>query len=176
MFITTGYPRSGNTYLNYSFRSLYYPEEDARLNNHDVGAMKVFDHLFIPFRNPLDCIASWHYYPSNGELEADIRYYVRFTNAVLENLDKVTLMDFNKFTTNLDYIKDKVKNSLNIDPIANPTDSDIKLLMVDNEKTINLPVNNKEQLDAIKANLLEMTQFQECLDLYHSLKAVPDIA
>lgn len=173
---TTGFPRSGNTYLNYSFKSLYYPEENPRPNFHSVSSMEKYDHLFVPFRNPEDCIASWHRYPSNGELEEDIKYYLRFYRAVLENLHKLTLMDFNKFTSNLDYIKDKTKASLNLDPVANPTDSDIKLAMVDNEKTINLPANNKEQLDAIKASLVEMPQFQECLDLYNSLKAVPDIA
>lgn len=176
LLVTTGFPRSGNTYLNYSFRSLYYPEENPRLNFHSVSSMEKFDHLFIPFRNPVDCIGSWHNYPSNGQLDADIKYYLRFYRAVLENLHKLTLMDFNKFTTSLDYIKDKVKNSLDIDPVADPTDSQIKLAMVDDEKTINLPLNNKAELDAIKASLIEIPEFQECLELYDTLKAVPDIA
>lgn len=176
LLTTTGFPRSGNTYLNYTFRSLYYPEENPRLNFHSVSSMEKFDHLFIPFRNPQDCIASWHNYPSQGQLEADIKYYLRFYKAVLENLHKLTLMDFNKFTISLDYIKDKVKDSIGLDSVADPTDSDIKLAMVDDEKTINLPTNNKADLDIIKANLIEISDFQKCLELYDSLKAVPDIA
>lgn len=173
---TTGFPRSGNTYLNYSFKSLYYPEENARPNFHSVSSMEKYNHLFVPFRNPEDCIASWHRYPSNGELEEDIKYYLRFYKAALENLDKITLMDFNKFTTSLEYIKDKAKGSLNLDPVANPTDSDIKATMLDSGKTINLPVNNKAELDVIKAQIVEIPSFQECIELYDSLKSVTDIA
>jgi len=173
---TTGFPRSGNTYLNYSFRSLYYPEENPRLNFHSVSSIEKYDHLFVPFRNPEDCIASWHKYPSGGQLEEDIKYYLRFYRAALENLDKITLMDFNKFTTSLEYIKDKVKGSLDLESVANPTDSEIKLAMLDSGKTINLPVNNKAELDIIKAQIAEMPSFQECLELYESLKSVTDIA
>jgi hypothetical protein len=173
---TTGFPRSGNTYLNYSFKSLYYPEENPRLNFHSVSSMEKYDHLFVPFRNPQDCISSWHNYPSNGQLEEDIKYYLRFYTAALENLNKLTLMDFNKFTNSLEYIKYKVKGSLSIDPIANPADSDIKAAMLDSGKTINLPVNNKAKLDVIKAQIVEIPSFQECLELYESLKSVTDIA
>jgi hypothetical protein len=176
LLITTGFTRSGNTYLNYSFRSLYYPQENPRLNFHSVSSMEKYDHLFVPFRNPKDCIASWHRYPSGGHLEEDIKYYLRFYKAALENLDKITLMDFNKFTTSLEYIKDKVKGSLDLDQVANPTDSKIKATMIDSEKTINLPVNNKAELDVIKAQIVEIPSFQECIELYDSLKSVTDIA
>jgi hypothetical protein len=60
--------------------------------------------------------------------------------------------------------------------LPNPTDSEIKLAMLDSGKTINLPVNNKAELDIIKAQITEMPSFEECLELYDSIKSVTDIA
>jgi hypothetical protein len=168
LLITSAYPRSGQTFLNYALKHLYY-EDEANTNYHSVSSIEKYDHLFVPFRNPEDCIASWHRYPSGGQLQEDIKYYLRFYKAALENLDKITLMDFNKFTTSLEYIKDKVKGSLDLESVANPTDSEIKLAMLDSGKTINLPVNNKAELDIIKAQIAEMPELQECLNIYNNL-------
>lgn len=174
--ITTAFPRSGSTYLNYAFKSLYYPQEDAGINFHTVSIINKKNHLFVPFRNPSNSVVSWHNYPSRGTLEDDIKYYIRFYKSVLNNIGKITLMNFDNFTNSIDYIKQKVKNSLNIDPIENPLDSEIKTSMKNDGKSINLPVNNQLKLDAIKENLLKIPSFQECIDLYNNLKELPDIA
>ena len=133
-FITVGFPRSGNTYLNYSFRSLYYPESTPYKVFHSASTIDKFDHLFIPFRNPLDSIASWNNYPSNCEIELDIKYYIRFYNQVLLNLNKLTLMDFDRFTQDLDYIKNKVKESIHIESFYNVSNEEIKRYMIEDKK------------------------------------------
>ena len=169
LLITTGFPRSGNTYLNYSFKSLYYPEENPRLNFHSVSSMGKHDHLFVPFRNPQDCIASWHNYPSNGQLEEDIKYYLRFYTAALENLNKLTLMDFNKFTKDLEYIKDKVKSSIDIEGIYDVSDEEIKGYMLNDKKNKNLPLPVINDVSLTKEALLNTESFKECLVIYNNL-------
>jgi hypothetical protein len=170
-FITVGYPRSGNTFLNYAFKSMYYSEA-INNNFHTQLTIKKYSHVFVPLRNPLDCISSWNNYSFSPSLESDIKYYLRFHKEVLVNLEKITLIDFDKFTTSLEYIKYRVKDSLGLEPVANPTDSEIKLKMLGDGKTVNLPVNNGAELQAVREQLVEIASFQECLELYDRLKSV----
>jgi hypothetical protein len=168
-FITTGFPRSGNTYLNYSFRSLYYPDNIPNKVFHSASTIEKFDHLFIPFRNPLDSIASWNNYPSNCEIELDIKYYIRFYSHVMNNLNKVTLMNFDYFTKDLEYIKGKVKESINIESIYSVSDEQIKAYMIEDKKNKNLPLSNPDNVSIIKETLTNTESFKECLDIYDNL-------
>lgn len=168
--ITTGYPRSGNTFLTFSLKSLYFPTEKKNQSFHTLLTLSQVDKCFVPFRNPLDSIASWKVHREGDDLIFDIKFYSRFYKGILQNLDKVILMDFDYFTKNLDYIKNKVKDNFGFDPVANPTIDDIKNLMLQESREKNLPQNNKDILDAEKSLLKEMPEFQECMDLYLDLK------
>jgi hypothetical protein len=171
LLITSGFPRSGSTYLNQALNLLYYPEQEVNWNRHTVISIEQADQIMATFRNPIDSIASWNKYPSNGLLEADIQYYVRFYSAVLNNLDKVVLMDFDLFTQDLEYIKSRVLDNFGISTDAAVTDAQVKEAMLLNNKEINLPRNNKEELDAVKAILSNLPEFQECLSIYATLKS-----
>jgi len=171
LLISSGYPRSGNTYLNQALNLLYYPDSRAKENNHTVVAIQNADTIIVPFRNPLDSIASWHKYPSWGTLEEDVKYYTRFYTAVLNNLSKVVLMDFDKFIQDIEFIKLQVFTNYNLTTNKLVTNNDVKMAMLVNGKEKNLPRNNKEELDLVKSNLKSMPEFQECLDLYVSLKS-----
>ena len=168
--VTSAYPRSGSTYLNQALQLLYYPTKPVNNNRHTVVTIDNSKKIMVPFRNPRDSIASWHKYPSNGLLEADIKYYVRFYSFVLDNLNKVVLMDFDKFTQNIEYIKLQVSINYNLTTDKLVTDNNVKMAMLVNNKEINLPRNNKAELDLIKSNLELMPEFQECLNLYDRLK------
>jgi hypothetical protein len=170
--ITSAYPRSGSTYLNQALQLLYYPTDPVNLNRHSVVAIEKSQKIMVPFRNPKDSIASWHKYPSNGLLEADIKYYVRFHSFVLGNLDKVILMNFDNFTQDIEYIKSQVSDNYNLTTDALVTNDEVKMAMLVNGKEINLPRNNKAELDLIKASLESMPEFTECIDLYARLKQI----
>lgn len=172
LLITSGFPRSGSTYLNYALNLLYYPEEEVNWNRHTVIAIDKTDRIMITFRNPLDAIASWHKYPSSGQLDADIRFYIRFYEKVLDSSNKTILMDFDFFTKDLDYIKDKVLKNFDIKTNNDVTDAQVKEAMIANHRSMNLPRNNKEELDAAKTELQQMPQFVECVKLYERLKQV----
>lgn len=170
LLITSGFPRSGNTYINYALNLLYYPKEEVNWNRHTVLAIEQTNKIIVPFRNPIDAIASWHKYPSDGHLDSDISFYIRFYSAVLNNLEKVIFMDFNYFIKDLNYIKNKVFTNFGIGAVAETTDAKIKEAMLVNGKEINLPRNNQEKLEAAKIALVEIPEFQNCLDLYAQLK------
>lgn len=174
--VITGFPRSGNNYLNYSFKSLYYLNDEPNQYFHLTSIIKSLDHVFVPFRNPEDSISSWNYFQLKTNIDADIRFYIRFHTEVFNNLKKITLMDFDRFTTSLEYTKQKVKNSIGLKTSEAPTVNDIKLSMIKDGKAKNLPSNNKEELEEIRNNLLDRPYFKECLALYNSLKATQDIA
>jgi hypothetical protein len=167
--ITSAFPRSGSTYLNQALQLLYYPTEEVNRNRHTTIAIEKSEKIIVSFRNPKDSIASWHKYPSNGLLEADIKYYVRFYSYVLDNLNKVVLMDFDLFTQDLEYTKSKVLDNFDISTDQVVTDAQVKEAMLANGKEINLPRNNKDQIDKIKAELSKIPEFQDCLSIYNSL-------
>lgn len=168
-FITSGFPRSGSTYLNQALNLLYYPEQKVNWNRHTVIAIEQANQIMVPFRNPTDSIASWHKYPSRSEIAADIAFYIRFYSAVLNDLNKVVLMNFYQFTKDLDYIKDKVFKNFGIDTNRVVTDEQVRQAMLFNGKDINLPRNNKEELDAAKIEIINAEKYNQCLELYAEL-------
>lgn len=170
LLITSGFPRSGSTYLNQALNLLYYPEEKVNPNKHTVVAIKNANLIMVTFRNPADSIASWHVYPWQSTLEEDVNFYIRFYSAVLDNLNKIVLMDFDYFTKDLNYIKNKISTNFGIEAVAETTDAKVKEAMLVNGKEINLPRNNQEELEAVKIALVETPEFQTCLDLYAQLK------
>lgn len=167
---TTGYCRSGNTYLNYTLNHLYYNTEPVNLNWHTVAKLDARDRMMVPIRHPLDCISSWHLYPSGHLLDADIRFYLRFHNAVLEKINKVVLMDFDYFTNDLEYIKSKVSDNYGLTTDSTATIDQIKQSMLTSNKKINLPRNNQEELNAVKEQLVNEPLFEQCIELYNKLK------
>jgi len=168
--ITSAFPRSGSTYLNQALNLLYYPQEQANNNRHSAVTIKKAQKIIVPFRNPRDSIASWHKYPSNGLLEADIKYYVRFYSCALDNLNKVVFMDFDNFTQDIEYIKSQVSVNYSLTTDRSITNDEVKMAMLVNGKEINLPRNNKAELDLIKDKLESMPEFQKCVELYDTLK------
>lgn len=167
--ITSGFPRSGNTYLNTALNLFYYPDLTTNKNRHTVIAITKADKIIVPFRNPIDAIASWHDYPSQGQLHMDIAFYIRFHNNVLNNLNKIVLMDFAQFTTNLDYITSVINNNFNVSPIATVTDTQIKTVMIDNNLEINLPRTNNNAINETKQQLQTITEIEQCKILHEQL-------
>lgn len=170
LLITSGFPRSGSTYLNQALNLLYYPEQEVNWNRHTVVAIEEANRIMVTFRNPTDSIASWQKYPSNEHLESDVKFYVRFYSAALNNLDKIVLMDFDYFTKDIDYIKDKVFKNFGIQTNLCVTDAQVREVMLDNGKHINLPRDNKDELALVKEQLQNTAGFDKCLELYAQLK------
>lgn len=198
---TSGSPRTGNSYLNQALNLLYYPEDTVNVNRHDIDQLSMPGITIVPFRNPLDTTASDYLYPYYAEMnlgqeptvEGVIKEYCDFYEAVLNNLDKVCLMDFDQFTTSIDYIKSKIFQKFKINSNNQVTDEDVKKALLSGEhvhgyqessdsphiwrkadRSINLPRGNKEDMDRVKAIISKHKDFDRCLDIYNRLKIAED--
>jgi hypothetical protein len=171
--VTSGFPRSGNTFVNFAFAKLFNLEY-VNLNRHAVVTIKNRNHTFVPFRNPIDCISSWHLYQDEflkdiPLLENDLKFYLRFHNNLKNLLDKVTLLDFDLFKDDLSYLTTKVTNLYPIKPF-DVTLEEVKTFMNKSGKSINLPRNTQEQKQEIQEWIKGTDLYQECASVYQSLK------
>jgi hypothetical protein len=180
---TAGFPRSGNTFLNFVLKSLYFPTEGMNGTRHEANMFDRYSKLIVPIRNPIDCIASYNNYIPlfaihgmfiERDLKKDIAYYLRFYNKVMEYRSKAVVVDFDKFTTDIDYIKEVVDNNFGYTTNVSLTINQAKTNMaMENQDFIdNLPRDNKEELDAVKTELQQMPEFAQCMDLYNQLKGL----
>ena len=165
-----GFPRSGNTYLNFLLRFAYYPTERPNLNWHTAKRFNSDKVLLVPIRNPLDCISSWNLWHNRYNLDMDIAYYLRFHTAALKS--NILTLEFDKFTNDFQYTYTRISKTFGIDPVEFPTDETIRESLNLNSRSMNLPRNNQEDLESIKAHLVDLPKFQACLDLYAELKTV----
>ena len=175
LLVISTFPRSGSTFLNSAINSLYYKGEPS-MNYHTANSLNRSEKIIVPFRNPEESIASWHIFPHKDKstLDMDIRYYLRFYTEVLNKKEKVVLLDFHKFTKDLDYIKDKISNNFGVRPISETSIEEIKNSMLSSGKEINLPRNNANELQNIKNNLVNHKDFNNCLEVYSNLLKISE--
>ncbi len=169
---TVGFPRSGNTFLNYSLKLLYYPEEDVNYCYHTTISLNKFLNVIVPLRNPLDSIASWHLLPylSHGDINDHLRFYLRLSNAFLKNKEKCLFMDFDIFTKDVEYIKNKTNTFFNYNCDKMLSIEDIKDFINKNGFVDSLPRNNKDDLDKVKIDILDNKLYNNCENIYQELK------
>jgi hypothetical protein len=177
-YIVCGYPRSGNTYLNH-YVSMAYGDGEFKGNWHtEDKVINSTDKVLVSVRNPLDCIASWANYQlslfnfdltevTEDSVENDINYYLRFMQAVLDNKDKVVLLDFDRFTTDLSYA-DSLISEIGLTKLNSVSDADVKAAMVENQRQKNLPEDN--DLNAIKTMVQNNSKYADCVALYNAVK------
>jgi hypothetical protein len=171
ILITSGFPRSGNTFLNFALWQMYYPTEEFNKNFHTVKAIKQNNKVLVPIRNPFGSIASWNnFLGDQEELSESCKYYIRFYTEAKALGNKVIFVDFDKMITDLDYIKSLVKDNFDIDSVAETTIDAVKALMVEKAHDWNLPQNNQTELDAIKTALSSVPEFADCETIYNLIK------
>jgi hypothetical protein len=173
LLITSGFPRSGNTFVNHAFNKLFNLEY-VNLNRHTVAAIENREHTFVPFRHPLDCISSWHLYQDEfltdpRLLEKDFKFYLRFHNNLKSLSNKATLLDFDLFKDDLGYLTAKVTSLYPVTP-SDTTLEEVKTFMNESDKSINLPRNTQEQKQEIQEWMKRIDLYQECISVYQSLK------
>jgi hypothetical protein len=173
--ITVGYPRSGNTFLSYALRAMYFPSEEINKNIHSPIELLNFNRelTIMPFRNPVDSIASWVNHGrnnmgdrnnSNLSIDSAIILYESMTRSAAASIERVVLFDFVEFTKNLSYIKNKIETYFNIISEVTLTIQDIIDEMVGLNKTFYIP--NETILDEIKEQVLESERYSSVLEAY----------
>ena len=169
---TSGFPRSGNVFLNFALKELYF-NEDVYEQSHMVLTLKENPNSFVPIRKPEDAIASWNLaqkdLPLGSNLDNDIKFYIRFHTYVLENINTLNVMDFDKFSVDIEYIKNKVYSAIEINPIKNVTIEEIKSSISETGRIYNLPRDNRDELDMVRNQVVAHSQFNQCKDLYNNI-------
>ncbi len=112
---SVGYPRSGNHFLNYALRLMYYPDFQTKIVSHDYNKLTT-EFVFVPFRNPADSIPSFDKLKEklnidrininiekllDRDIELDIEQYIKFYSYVVEYQYHTVLLDFDIFTQDL---------------------------------------------------------------------------
>lgn len=133
----------------------------------------------LTFRNPLDSVASWYHYRHNylthkikNTIEDDLKFWFRFNSNALKNKDNLTFMNFHKFSNNLIYIKNVIKNMHNIDPTHTYTVDEMKEIVIKNDDEVNLPRGNKEELDIIKKKILALPLYKKAVELFQEMESL----
>lgn len=163
-----GFPRSGNVFLIYAISAL--TGKKIVDQKHTVRAIEYYNNIITPFRNPLDCISSWHFLQRKGNFDKDILYYLRFTEASLNAKEKTIFMNFDNFTQNVEYIKNKLE--INCD--LKITTNSIKETMFNANLEWNIPRDNKKELNEIKNKLIKVPEFNDCMNIYMEIKKIED--
>lgn len=182
---TCGAPRNGNSYINQCLNLLYYTDEDVSLNFHNTDEFLSRKMTICPYRNPLDaCSSDYLELPDlqiSGQVvlsgtsskdfsDTAINEYIVFYQIVLENEDKICLLDFDRFTTDIQYVKDRIYKYFNLKSNILVTDKNIKDELIKNLKFKNLPRDNKEENEKAKKEILNNKNFKKATEIYDKLK------
>jgi hypothetical protein len=169
----SGYPRSGNTFINHAFFKMY-DLAHINFNRHTVKSIEEREHTFVPFRHPLEAISSWHIYQQVHFLdirfiENDIKFYNRFHQEALKMKDRITFLDFDLFKNNIKYLEDKVSSLHNVSAIP-VTAYEIKDFMAHRRLTLNIPRNDGETKQEVMSFVEKQELYKISLDLYNQIK------
>jgi hypothetical protein len=175
--VVSGYPRSGNTFLNCAI-SLMYAIDEPRYN-HTVKALEHFEKILTPYRNPVDCISSWSYLQQTNlkrndqvlseTIDSDITYYIRFGEKSLEVKKKITFLNFDIFTKDLAYIEEAVAKTFGLKKVRTASLDEVKEYMLTTSRSNNLPQNNRVALDALKLKVSSNPSIDRCLEIYQEI-------
>lgn len=182
-----GYPRSGNTYMQYAL-SFMYPDNMYPSARHTVWEtkeeLKNSNIVVVVFRHPLDSITSWSLYRKEYispvdemnwdgmSIEDDIKFYLRFYNEMLTLKEHLIFVDFDKFIVDSHYIENEVKAKFNLSAKHIPTPDEIKNTMRQSIAILNLPRDTKPLIEAKKPQVQAHSLFSDTLSLYQTLQGL----
>lgn len=156
-----------------------YPDKKSNYRIHGAINIRILDAkypVFTPLRNPLDCIASnvaFMQYGNQEDMKEWIngasKHYLNFYNYLKKYEDKTNILFFEKFTKDLIYIENSVKNIIFEDP-KQITDEDIKVKMNESDLWLSLPRNNKDQLELYKIEIAKNDKYKMCLEVFEYFK------
>ena len=88
--------------------------------------------------------------------------------------DNVLFLDFSKFTTNLDYLKNAIFDRYQIFLDSSLSVLDIESQMNENGLYLHLPSDNTEELEAYRQIVIENSRYDQVLDIYNQIKSIEE--
>jgi hypothetical protein len=109
----SGFPRSGNSYLN-NLLTVAFPG-NVTLFNHNEDRLDLVNTV-VPIRNPYECIPSLSVFSEGQDLKKIEQRYLTFHKKVLKNIDNLIIVDFQELIEKpLDIVK-KISNEFKLSP------------------------------------------------------------
>ena len=180
--------RVGNIYLNVLMnRAFSFPFQRWSLKFHHnpesfAAAIPKFDLVLAPIRLPIDSIASWvnlsqsiDYRDSvNDMIDQSILVYQN----ILANKDNLMIAEFEDFIANPVGLINAVGQRMNLTPSAvdlEEVESFIRTLNDEYDSFYSMPIDNRDEIDAIKPILLADEEYAPKIEvmtnLYNQLSA-----
>jgi hypothetical protein len=128
------------------------------------------DTVIVPIRNPVDSISSWAFYKKSSNVDKEISIWMGYHLFILQNIKNLTLLDFDLFTKESDYIYDKIS----IAPLRTADNAEVFSAMEACNKDKNhLPINDykKEKFkNEFKKKVRSSNSFDKMISLYEKIK------
>lgn len=159
----TGCFRSGNNFL---LTAYHLASKKNRQNCiHTEKAINQRSHAFVTFRDPYSCISSWSRI-SGRSIDSCIDYYIRFNLNVLNNIKKITLLDFDDYTKNIKIFYTSVESHTGVKLNEYPSSQEIFNFNIGHGRP--MPSKHKyiEEKNIIKNNL----KLNKVLYIHNQLK------
>jgi len=116
--VLEGFPRSGNAFLSQLIK-LAFPKNEIIMFQHKMENLDK-KNCIVPIRNPYESIPSWvEFSPNKPDFESVAKWYIRFYNKVLENIDNLVIVDFVELTTDTSKTLNKISDvyKINAEPV-----------------------------------------------------------
>jgi len=176
-FFVGGYPRSGNTFLEFVLSKTYGTQNVLRSHSTLDLAQNYDKDVCVVIRNPIQAIASWHQYRTqtgihfdkNLSLEADFNYYLRFYKYVQKHFDQLLLLDFSQFSCNITYIQNKIESKYHRKLSVSLDIEALKKEMIVRGGANHLPRKANTSRKQIELQVLEHPLLKDATDLYKCL-------
>ena len=114
MIISTGFPRSGNHFLNNLLR-MSFPGKIKNEVTHKIETLEI-PNCIVPVRTPYESVPSWSTFCNEKDLEGIARWYLRFNKKILKNIDNLIVIDFVKLINEPISIVNDISHSLDLIP------------------------------------------------------------
>ena len=182
--LVNGYPRSGNTFLEFALKTFYGNNTRLFRSHSTVDIESNLDKkIFVVIRTPLQSIASWNHFrlqlkihsEESLTLDADFNYYLRYYNFIEKHFEQVTLMDFAKFSKDSTYITNKVQQKFNKKPSITLDIESLQKGMILKGGANFLPRKPSTTRQQIEDEVLGHPLYKEVLDLHDHLISKDDI-
>lgn len=187
-FYIDGFPRSGNSYVDYFFRN-FHPHLEYSHHLHTVAGIKIAIKrgipLFILLRNPLDVIASYSImraYDNKGDLSDNSllvnisNEYINYYQFVYDNLDKIYILP-HTIIINIEALNNyfnkniiNIKKDYSVDELNNFHEHFVRMQSEKPSLVTSMPNderNNKKKL--VKEKILKLDSYKKANTLYLKL-------
>ena len=171
----TGYGRSGNTFLQIALEKMY---NKIIVSDHNHTSLYFVNRLgfqiVMPIRNPLDAVASFYTFQTYNKIETTLdkclNHYIEYFTQVNKHKNKLCLLDFDKMTKNIEYVKNEIKRKYSLE-----SNNNIDLKQIEREMIAYYPMffykrTKAKTTEQTKQEILTSRNYVEAVNIWKNLQ------